>query len=148
MQKRLYRSQIDRKIAGVCGGVAEYFEVDPTFVRIIALVLILAHGIGLIAYIIAWIAMPKRPFEFVTAEAEPGIHPTSRPHDSTWNHYLPGIILVVIGMFFLMDHLFWWFGFSFALSIVLILLGALFLVTATRNHSHNNIGPHQPEVSK
>ncbi len=58
MKKRLTRSTSDYKIAGVCGGLAQYFECDPTLIRIIFL-LFLFLGCGLLAYIICWIAMPK-----------------------------------------------------------------------------------------
>ena len=56
--KRLTRSETDRKIAGVCGGLAEYFDMDPTLVRVAAVVLALM-GPGLIAYVVMWIAVPK-----------------------------------------------------------------------------------------
>lgn len=56
--RRLMRSKVDRKIAGVCGGVGEYFNVDPTIIRLIWLALLLVAGTGLLLYIICWIAMP------------------------------------------------------------------------------------------
>jgi phage shock protein C len=56
------RSAYDRKIAGVCGGIAEYLCVDSTLIRLIFLVLVFTPpGIGLIAYIVGWIVMPKQP---------------------------------------------------------------------------------------
>lgn len=58
--KRLYRSNKDKVIGGVCGGVAEYFNIDPVIVRVIWTVLAFA-GIGILAYIIAWIIVPKNP---------------------------------------------------------------------------------------
>lgn len=59
--KKLYRSREDKKIAGVCGGIAEYFGVDPTLVRLAAVLFIFASGAGLIAYVIAWAIIPERP---------------------------------------------------------------------------------------
>jgi phage shock protein C len=59
--RRLMRSWRDKKIAGVCAGVAEYFDLDPTLVRIVWLLLFLAGGTGILAYIICWIAMPEAP---------------------------------------------------------------------------------------
>lgn len=53
------RSLADAKIAGVCSGVAKYFNLDPTLVRIIWLVLVIACGIGALAYLICWLVMPK-----------------------------------------------------------------------------------------
>ena len=58
-RRRLVRPMRDRKIAGVCAGVANYFGVDPTLVRILWLLVVLFGGTGLIAYIVAWIAMPQ-----------------------------------------------------------------------------------------
>lgn len=61
MDKRLYRSRESRMIAGVCGGLAEYFDMDPTIVRLIVVVAALVAGSGLLAYILAWIIIPERP---------------------------------------------------------------------------------------
>lgn len=58
-RKRLYRSKKNSMIAGVCGGIAEYFDIDPTLVRIIAVLTIFVNGVGLIAYLIAWIVIPQ-----------------------------------------------------------------------------------------
>ena len=59
---RLSRPRDDRKIAGVCGGIARYFGVDPTLVRILTVVLaIWPVGVGLIFYIVCWIVMPNDP---------------------------------------------------------------------------------------
>ena len=57
--RRLTLSATDKKIAGVCGGIAEYFNIDPTLVRVITVVLVLFFGGGLLAYLLAWIIMPK-----------------------------------------------------------------------------------------
>ncbi len=58
MEKRLYKSQINRKICGVCGGVGEYFNIDPTLVRVIW-ALFACTGGGIVAYIICAIVMPE-----------------------------------------------------------------------------------------
>ncbi len=58
-QKRLYRSETNRQIAGVCGGLADYFNLDATLVRIIFVLLTLAGGPGFILYIAIWIAAPE-----------------------------------------------------------------------------------------
>ncbi len=64
MAKKLYKSNTDKKLAGVCGGIAEYFDIDSTLVRLIWVIIILAAGTGLIAYIIAAIEMPDLPANF------------------------------------------------------------------------------------
>ena len=58
MKKRLYKSSTDKKVCGVCGGIANYFDVEPTVIRLIWVIFTLAGGSGLIAYIIAAIIMP------------------------------------------------------------------------------------------
>ncbi|MBW2974562.1 PspC domain-containing protein [Candidatus Woesearchaeota archaeon] len=58
--KKLYRSRKNRIIAGVCGGIGEYFNVDPTLIRLLWVFLIFIGGSGIFAYIIAWIIMPVR----------------------------------------------------------------------------------------
>ncbi len=62
MTKRLYRSTKDRKIAGVCAGIAEYFNIDPTIVRVIAFLLLLPGGLpGFVPYVILWVIVPNNP---------------------------------------------------------------------------------------
>lgn len=61
--KKLYKSSTDKKIAGVCGGIAEYFNIDPTLVRLGWVVFCALGGSGLLAYIIMAIIMPRRPIE-------------------------------------------------------------------------------------
>ena len=60
-KKRLYRVEgSDAKIFGVCGGIAEYFDVDPTIIRVVVAVLVLAYGTGLLAYLVCALCMPKK----------------------------------------------------------------------------------------
>ncbi len=59
--KRLYRSRTDRKIAGLCGGIGTYFGVDPVIFRVIWVLLALAGGLGVLAYLIAWFIVPQEP---------------------------------------------------------------------------------------
>jgi phage shock protein PspC (stress-responsive transcriptional regulator) len=60
-QRRFARYGADKKIAGVCAGVARYFDLDPTLVRAIWLLCVLLAGTGLLAYIVLWIIMPLDP---------------------------------------------------------------------------------------
>jgi phage shock protein PspC (stress-responsive transcriptional regulator) len=60
--KRLYLSETDRKIGGVCGGLGEYFERDSTIIRVLFILLILfSFGFGILAYIAMWLVIPRRP---------------------------------------------------------------------------------------
>jgi phage shock protein PspC (stress-responsive transcriptional regulator) len=68
-RKRLVRSSTDKKIGGVCGGLADYFDLDPTIIRIVWLLAILFAGTGLIAYAVLWIALPLGPTGVVSTSA-------------------------------------------------------------------------------
>ncbi len=60
--KRLYRSKRDKVLGGVCGGIADYFEMDPVMVRLVwVLFTLVSMGFGIIAYIAAWIIVPEEP---------------------------------------------------------------------------------------
>jgi phage shock protein PspC (stress-responsive transcriptional regulator) len=61
MEKRLYKSATDKKIDGVCAGIAKYFDIDPTLVRLLWVLGTLFVGAGILAYIIAAIIMPREP---------------------------------------------------------------------------------------
>ena len=59
MEKKLRKSSVNKKLCGVCGGIGEYFNLDPTVVRLLWILFSLAGGAGLLAYIIAAIVMPE-----------------------------------------------------------------------------------------
>lgn len=71
---KLMRSRADRKIAGVCAGFAEYFDLDVTVVRVVWLIVAFFGGGGVLAYVIAWIVMPEEP-EYVAVPAPPAAPP-------------------------------------------------------------------------
>ena len=91
------RSRSERVIAGVCGGVGRYLGVDPVLLRIAFIILALANGLGLIAYVVAWVAIP---------EERPGqpIGPVTEPRRETGRLVLGGS-LVVLGLVLLLDRL-------------------------------------------
>ena len=75
-RKRLVRTRANRKIAGVCAGFAEYFDLDVTLVRLVWLFVVLVGGTGLLAYVIAWIVMPEEPLRLpAPVGAQPVINP-------------------------------------------------------------------------
>lgn len=61
MSKKVYRNMNNKMIGGVCSGLADYFDMDPTLVRLIWVAFVLIGGTGILAYIIAWIIMPEGP---------------------------------------------------------------------------------------
>jgi phage shock protein C len=91
------RSRTERVIAGVCGGVGRYLGVDPVLLRIAFIILALANGLGLIAYVVAWVAIP---------EERPGqpIGPVTEPRREAGRLVLGGS-LVVLGLVLLLDRL-------------------------------------------
>lgn len=71
MAQRLYRSNNQKVIGGVCGGIAEYFDIDPVLIRALFLILIFGAGASLLIYIIGWIIIPQSPY-ITTAEYNAG----------------------------------------------------------------------------
>lgn len=61
---RLYRSRHDRMLAGVCGGLGEYFGIDSSLIRLALVLLIVFGGTGFLAYLIAWIVVPEEPYDY------------------------------------------------------------------------------------
>jgi len=87
--RRLMRSSVDCKLAGVCGGLAEYFNADSTIVRLIWVLVSFFSGIvpGCVAYLIAWIVIPQAPFPVVTVAAAPA--PNAPPQGAAPNYSQP-----------------------------------------------------------
>jgi len=69
-RQRLVRPRQGRKIAGVCAGLAEYFDIDVTLIRVIWLVILFAGGAGLIGYVIGWIVMPEEPLQLSVPQGQ------------------------------------------------------------------------------
>ena len=61
MKKRIYRSGKDRILGGVCGGLGDYFDIDPTLIRLFWVFFALIYGTGLLAYLISWFIIPRNP---------------------------------------------------------------------------------------
>lgn len=60
MEKKFYLSETDKKIGGVCGGIAEYFGIDSLLVRVAFLILMFGYGTGVLAYLVLWLLAPKK----------------------------------------------------------------------------------------
>ncbi|WP_225417278.1 PspC domain-containing protein [Lapidilactobacillus mulanensis] len=85
MKKRLYRSRTDRKIAGVAGGIAQYFDIDPTLVRVAFALMVLLASSGFWIYLALWLIIPEE-----SASNRNDGSTTSRPnrdHDSNWSNF-------------------------------------------------------------
>ena len=130
MEKHLYRSRRNRILGGVCGGIAEYFGLDPTLVRIITVLLMLLPGIGVLTYVILWIVIPARP---IGEEIEE----TAKPLSST-NKYLPGIILIAFGLLLLFREYVFHFTWSDFWPLVLIVLGVALIIAGNARSSEQH----------
>jgi phage shock protein C len=122
--RRLYKSRGDRMLDGVCGGVAEYFGLDSTLVRLAWVLLILVGGMGILLYIVAMIIMPVNRGE---TQAPPVA--VRERNSKFW-----GILLVVVGTIWFLGNLglplwhHWWgLAWDVALPVLLILAGVAFL---------------------
>lgn len=120
----LVRSRDDRMIAGVCGGLGRYFGIDAVLVRIVFVVLALAGGSGLLAYLVAWVLVP---------EARPGdpAGPEQGASVGVAGSVVVGALLVVAGTALLLDQVFP--GFRSVLGpLALIVVGLAVLLIARR----------------
>ena len=63
--KKLWRSRTDKRIAGVCGGLGDYFHIDSVWIRILFIVFFLAGGTAFILYVVIWILVPLQPFNTI-----------------------------------------------------------------------------------
>jgi phage shock protein PspC (stress-responsive transcriptional regulator) len=80
MDRKLYRDEYHKKIAGVCAGLAEYFNIDVAIVRVIFVLALIFHGGGLLIYIIFWVVLPKKPL-FINPNVDYRVSPQN-PADS------------------------------------------------------------------
>jgi len=133
--KVLTRSKSNRVFGGVCGGLGEYFDLEPWIFRIIFLVL-LFNGAGFLLYIILWIAIPeageKRTGEF-SQQLKTGTknlgNEVRELSSNQKNSYAIGLIVLLLGVFFLLRNFFpWTFNFEKLWPLVLIVLGFVILM--------------------
>ena len=147
MPERLYRSVQEKMIGGVCGGLADYFSIDVTLVRLIVLVATFAGGVGFLAYLAAWIIIPVNPAEQGgqtkhhnrdVGEVVKGM--VSDVKDATKDLYvqekqersenhqhrskIAGGILVTLGVLFLLERILpYWFDMGKMWPLLLIIIG-------------------------
>lgn len=115
--RRLLRSRDDRVIGGVAAGLGTYLGIDPVIVRLVFVVLALAGGGGILAYVIAWIVIPEAPMDGTPA---PGSTDASTPK-------LAGLVLVALGGLLLADQLLPAFSWRYLGPVLLIVFGGLLL---------------------
>lgn len=148
--KKLYRSREDRYIAGLAGGLGDYFHMDANIWRIIFIVLTFTGGVGLILYLIGFIIVPENPSQ----ESQPS---KIKEKDST---FILAIILIVIGLFLLTREfgLFnyfhvWKIPWSSIWAVFLIVVGVLLILASNKspsgaNDTAKNLGINIPDINK
>lgn len=137
---KLTRSRENKMLAGVSGGLADYLDIDPVFVRLAFLVLLFASGIGLPIYLILWIVMPLEGQEegSNTDTIQKNIGEMGDTVYTSVNRFgrpgTVGVVLVLLGAFFLLSEfgLFGLFGSSFFWPLLIIGIGIFVLVRRSR----------------
>jgi phage shock protein C len=154
VRERLYRSRDDRMLFGVAGGMAEWMDLDPAIVRLVWALLILAGGVGLLLYIVAAIVIPEEPYVPVApgaagpdqgAAASMSGGTAASAHQARWEArqarraarrgsgnpgIVFGLILVVLGSWFLLDRYVPALDLSWFMPGALIVIGLVLLVGA------------------
>ena len=157
MYKRLYRSVTDKMLAGVCGGLAEYFAIDPVIVRLIFVLAVIFGGSGILAYIILWIIIPQKPYIITPFNTNPpsGDSSSSTEEKKSENsnqdmNYVnvnktqsnrsiyAGAFLILLGGIFLLDNFVPHFHFGDFWPLILIGLGFAIILNA-RNNTVNEV---------
>jgi phage shock protein PspC (stress-responsive transcriptional regulator) len=109
MRNRLYRDEYNKKIGGVCAGLAEYFNVDVTLVRAIFLIALICKGGGGLIYFVLWAVIPRKPFvagsfeSFANPQPQPQTFAPVKTSPSAFT-LVSGILLILLGGFLLLDQ--------------------------------------------
>ena len=155
MKNKLYRSKKDCVIGGVCGGIAEYFDIDTTLVRLLAVLVFFFGGSGIIAYIIGWIIIPQNPngntednsknkgeiegkikkgADKADKKAEENLSEGRSKGNSEKNrNIILGIILIIVGLVFMGTTFFpWitWIAWGTFWPVVIIVVGLVIMIRA------------------
>lgn len=146
MYKELKRSKKNRVIAGVCGGIGQYFQVDPIFIRIIFIAFTFASGVGVLVYIILWLLVPDEEgfsyYENVKNEKN-----IKKNKDKVKNNFsseiknaaeksksngpfIIGVVLIAIGLMFLSNNFFSFYNFFKLWPLILVVIGLGILLSS------------------
>ena len=134
---KLTRSNDDKILGGVCGGIASYLGVDPLLIRILFVLLALANGLGVLPYFVLWVVLPVgEPSEEAHAmepfdRREP-VNAVAQPANRAM---VGGAVLVAVGLLLLLKNLgaLWWFRWDMVAPLMLIVVGAIVVMGALRD---------------
>lgn len=131
MNKKLYRSNSDKMIGGVCAGIGEYFDLDSTLVRLAFVLLSLAYGGGIIVYIVCTLVIPERPEDEPYVKAKDVYDKDGNKIESgikgIKTKQLVGIGLLALGIILLGENIIPWFDRSIIFAIGIIGVGGYLL---------------------
>jgi phage shock protein C len=131
MERRLYRSNTNKILGGVCGGVAEYFRIDPIIVRAVWVLLLFTHVLGAPAallYIVGWIVLPSKTTVFSACEeSKPTPSPAQVEMSSRNKSLFAGIVILLIGAAALIGTVTPRMPIQLAFAFALIMLGGLIM---------------------
>jgi len=118
-QTRLMRSETERMVAGVCGGLSAYLGIDPVLVRLAFFILSLASGLGVVIYVILWIIMPtaSNVAPVIRMMDEPAGDPSALK-TSFSPAATVGVVLILFGAFFLLNQMGWLHGAFWPLLLI------------------------------
>ena len=149
MEKKLYRNTSDQAIAGVAAGLARYFEIDVTWIRIFFILATIFGASGLLIYIILWIAIPEQPFGLwnmpgqtdykvkdTAANSFETDYKAAKSKRKRESGFISGVILIALGSFFLLDQFELvpdWVSFGKLWPLALIIPGLVMLVNTGKN---------------
>ena len=143
--KRLYRSNTHKVIGGVAGGLGDYLDIDPVLIRIVFVVALFFGGVGLFAYVVAWIIIPEQPRESTMSTPidpqQSNVPPQPQPlqppmpnHRHSHGSIVGGLVLLVIGFLFLAENFLPDFHFGDWWPLILVAIGVGMLYRAVRSN--------------
>jgi phage shock protein C len=125
-ERRLYRSNSERVLAGICGGLGEYFALDPVWFRIGFVVLALGGGSGILIYLLMWLVIPPAPVDYVAPDAGRG---------SVNGAAVVGVVFMIVGTIALVNTISPWMG-QYVWPIVFLLGGLALLLGGLNRDTH------------
>jgi phage shock protein C len=166
MEKRLYKDEHHKMIGGVCAGLAEYFNIDVTIIRVLFFATLILKGGGLVVYIILWVCLPKKNYIFTDPTVDYKVPPSpfgnippQQPGDpftgfppkrASKGGTIAGAILIVIGSFFLLNEFDFIPDLDFSLiwPTILVAVGLILIFSGAKKQPWESDSWHQTVTNK